>query len=338
MQILQNTSLRGYNTFGLEVRADWFAEVRSVDDLIGLVRDPKFQPMPKMILGGGSNVLFTCDVHALVIYNKILGKSLRPDGDDHFLVTAGGGETWHELVKYSIEHSCGGIENLSLIPGSAGAAPIQNIGAYGVELKDHFHELEAIDLTSGDVRIFSKEDCAFGYRDSVFKRSEKGKYLIASITLRLDRHHRVRTHYGAIEQELSKMGILNPGIRDVSEAVIRIRSSKLPDPAVIGNAGSFFKNPEVSQEDYDRLHALFPDLIAYPGASGKMKLAAGWLIEKAGWKGKRLGNVGMHEKQALVLVNYGGATGKELIEHARRVQQHVQDQFGVLLEMEVNIL
>lgn len=338
MQIQEHASLREFNTFGLDARADYLAEVRSIADLQELIHEPRFRALPKMVLGGGSNILFTGDVHALVIQNKILGKTLQADGPEHCLVTAGGGESWHALVLYAIEQGCGGIENLSLIPGSVGAAPIQNIGAYGVELKDHFHALEAVELTTGAVQRFDAAACAFGYRDSVFKRGEKGRYMIVSVTLRLDRQHRVRTHYGAIEEELASHGIIEPTIGDVSAAVIRIRSSKLPDPAVIGNAGSFFKNPEVEPEEYERLKSAYPDLVAYPGTGGKMKLAAGWLIEQAGWKGKRMGPVGMHEKQALVLVNHGGATGQQLIEHARRVQSSVRAQFGVTLEMEVNIL
>jgi UDP-N-acetylmuramate dehydrogenase len=338
MQLLQNASLRAYNTFGLDARADWLGEVGSVADLQALVADPRFDGLPKMILGGGSNILFTDDVHALVIRNRITGISTVSDGPEHCLVTAGGGEVWHDLVRYTIDQGCGGLENLSLIPGSVGAAPIQNIGAYGVEVKDHFERLEAVDLSTGAVKTFGRDDCAFGYRDSIFKREAKGRYAIVGVTFRLDRNPLLRTHYGAIEQELTAMGVTQPGIRDVSEAVIRIRRSKLPDPAVIGNAGSFFKNPEVEPAVYNRLKATHPDLAAYPGTNGTMKLAAGWLIERAGWKGKRIGKVGMHDKQALVLVNHGGATGRELLDHARRVQASVREQFGVELEMEVNIL
>ena len=239
---------------------------------------------------------------------------------------------------YCVERNYGGVENLSLIPGSAGAAPIQNIGAYGVELKETFSSLEAIDLESGENRKFTAEDCRFGYRDSVFKRELKSKFIITSLTLRLNKHPHFNTSYGAIENELKAMNVNIPTVKTISQAVINIRRSKLPDPAVIGNCGSFFKNPEVPEEKFLEIKKAHNDVVGYPTQPGKIKLAAGWLIEKCGWKGKRIGNVGMHDKQALVLVNYGGATGKELFEHAQKVQQDVKGKYGVVLEMEVNVL
>ncbi|MFM2134754.1 MAG: UDP-N-acetylenolpyruvoylglucosamine reductase [Bacteroidota bacterium] len=333
-----HASLKGYNTFGLDVYADRFVPIATLEEAREVLQDERFRQLPRLVLGGGSNILFTRDFHGLVVLNLISGISVIREDDTHVFVRAGAGENWHHFVRHTVEHGWGGLENLSLIPGTVGAAPIQNIGAYGVEIKDTFNELEALDLSDGSTRTFSAADCAFGYRDSIFKGAEKGRYLITHVTFRLAKKPVINTRYGAIEQELKEMGVANPGIREVSEAVIRIRRSKLPDPAMIGNAGSFFKNPEVPEAVYHSLKASYPDLPGYNAGPGRIKLAAGYLIEKCGWKGKVVGHVGMHEKQALVLVNHGGATGSELIEHARRVQTSVVDTFGVELEMEVNIL
>ena len=337
MTVQQNISLKNLNTFGIEATAKLLATIHSEGELSGLIREKKLAGEPKLILGGGSNILLKGDYNGLVILNRLDGIGKAGENEQDIFIKASAGVVWHDLVLYAIENNLGGIENLSLIPGCVGASPIQNIGAYGVELKDVFHELEAMDLQSGEKRTFSLSECEFGYRLSVFKNKFKNRYVITSVTLRLSRTHKLNTTYGAIEQELQRMGITTPDIRTVSQAVISIRSSKLPDPAKIGNAGSFFKNPEVQFDVYQKLKENFPDLVAYP-AKDKMKLAAGWLIEQCGWKGKVSGHVGMHQSQALVLVNYGGATGAELHGHALRVQQSVREKFGVELEMEVNIV
>lgn len=336
MKILHNYSLKKLNTFGLDIAAKAYCEVSSAQDVLDLVRANGNLKENKFVLGGGSNILFTHDLEALCIRNVIRGIETVKENADAAWIKSGGGEVWHELVMHCVDRNLGGIENLSLIPGSVGAAPIQNIGAYGVELKSCFHELEALDLSTGEVKIFSAEDCRFGYRDSVFKHEFKNRLIITSVTLKLLKHPVFNTSYGAIEQELKAMNAA-ASIKNISQAVINIRRSKLPDPAVIGNCGSFFKNPEVPVEKFNELKKSYPDIVGYKTSAG-MKLAAGWLIEQCGWKGKRIGNTGMHEKQALVLVNYGNATGEELITHARRVQQSVVAVFDVFLEMEVNVL
>ncbi|MBP6335256.1 MAG: UDP-N-acetylmuramate dehydrogenase [Bacteroidia bacterium] len=338
MKLIQDFSLRHLNTLGIDVKSDFYAPVHTVEELKELLGQPEVKSLPKLVLGGGSNILFTKDFPGLIIRNEIKGINILREDDAHAFVKAGGGEVWHEFVCHVIDKGFGGLENLSLIPGSVGASPIQNIGAYGVELKDVFHELEAVNLTDGTIKTFSHSACRFAYRDSIFKQEAKGKYLIASVSFRLTKNSKLNTSYGAIEQELKSMGVIHPGISEVSKAVINIRRSKLPDPAEIGNAGSFFKNPEVSVEVYEKLKSEYPEMIAYKTASNRMKLAAGWLIEQCGWKGKVEGRTGMHNKQALVLVNYGGATGEELISHARKVQQSIKEKFGVEMEMEVNIV
>jgi UDP-N-acetylmuramate dehydrogenase len=338
MTIFKNHPLKGLNTFGLDVFARTYGEVNSEEDVQSLLNDEFASTENKFILGGGSNILFTKDLDALCIHNKIKGIEQIKEDEDFVWIKSGGGETWHSLVMYCVKKNYGGIENLSLIPGSAGAAPIQNIGAYGVELKETFSSLEAIELNSGEKKIFTADDCHFGYRDSVFKREFKNRFIITAVTLRLNKNPHFNTSYGAIEQELKAMGVNTPGVQTISQAVINIRRSKLPDPAVIGNCGSFFKNPEVPEEKFLEIKKEHNDVAGYPTQPGKIKLAAGWLIEKCGWKGKRIGNVGMHDKQALVLVNYGNATGKELYAHAEKVQQDVKEKYDVLLEMEVNVL
>ena len=337
MQIQENISLKSLNTFGIDASARLLVAVHSDEELAEVILDRKLSGETKLILGGGSNILLKGNVDGLVILNKLDGIDRIREDEAYVWIRARAGVVWHQLVLHVLSQDLGGIENLSLIPGCVGAAPIQNIGAYGVELKDVFHELEAMDIRTGEKRTFNLEDCEFGYRLSVFKNTFKNRYVITSVTLRLTKNHKLNTTYGAIEQELQKMGITTPGIREVSQAVINIRSSKLPDPAIIGNAGSFFKNPEVPKEVYQNLKEKFPELVAYP-AKEKMKLAAGWLIEQCGWKGKVEGHVGMHKQQALVLVNYGGASGAELVEHALKVQRSVKEKFGVEMEMEVNIV
>lgn len=337
-EILHQADLTSYNTFGIHAVADSLIIVFSADEVERLLSMKALKALPKLILGGGSNVLFTGDYGGLVIVNRIQGISVVGENDQYVLAKAGSGVNWHEFVSYTVNHGWGGLENLSLIPGTVGAAPIQNIGAYGVEIKDTFHELEAIDLSSGQRLTFSRAECEFGYRDSFFKRSGKGKFMILSVTFRLSKQPVLNTKYGAIEEELAKLGINAPTIKDVSNAVIAIRSSKLPDPAKIGNAGSFFKNPEVPDEQFAGLKKQFPELPGYPASSGHTKLAAGFLIEQCGWKGRVVGNTGMHAKQALVLVNHGNATGAELLQHARNVQKSVKEKFDVELEMEVNLV
>lgn len=338
MTILENQALKPFNTFGISATARYFAEVHNQQDLATLFETEIAQQQPRFILGGGSNVLFTQDFDGLVIKNCLRGKTvLREEGHTVF-VQAGAGEVWHQFVLWCIEQGFGGIENLSLIPGCVGAAPMQNIGAYGVELKDVFESLEAFFPATGEVRTFDAAACAFGYRESVFKRALKNQCIITSVTLRLSKKPNVNTSYGAIEAELERQGISNPGIREVSNAVIAIRESKLPNPAEIGNAGSFFKNPVIATEQYDALKQRFPEMVGYPAGEGRTKVAAGWLIEHAGWKGKTLGNYGVHKRQALVLVNYGGAKGSEVYNLSEDILASVQANYGIALEREVNIM
>ncbi len=338
MTVLENTSIKHLNTFGIEAKARFLAHFTGPASLGKLLADPRFEGLPKMILGGGSNVLFTEDYPGLILKNEVKGiEAVREEGDV-VLVKAGAGENWHEFVSYTLNHGWYGLENLSLIPGNVGASPMQNIGAYGTEIKDIFHSLEAYEISGGAVKIFDAEACRFGYRESVFKRALKGRYIILNVTFALSKTPRVNTRYGAITAELEKAGITDPTPKDVSEAVIRIRQSKLPDPAELGNAGSFFKNPVVPEEVFKRLQKEWPEIPNYPAGEGRVKLAAGWLIEKTGRKGKRTGNCGMHKMQALVLVNYGGAKGKEIYDLSAAVKKDVYDMFGVELEREVNIL
>lgn len=291
---------------------------------------------PLLFLGGGSNMLFTHDFEGLVIKMSIKGISAHVEGD-HVFVEAGAGEVWNDLVNYCVDKGFAGIENLSLIPGSVGASPIQNIGAYGVELKDVFYSLEAFDVSSLTIRKFTKEECEFAYRESVFKGRLKGKYIVTSVTLKLSQKPNLNTSYGAIETELNVRGINEPSIKDISKVVSHIRVSKLPDPSTIGNAGSFFKNPIVSADIAERVKKSHPEVVNYPAGNGKVKLAAGWLIEQCGWKGKVVGNTGTWKNQALVLVNHGEATGKEIFDFSEEIIQSVKEKFEVTLEREVNI-
>lgn len=338
MKFQKDISLKSLNTFGIDVRSGLYAEFHSGQELEDLLSEPETQGRKILILGGGSNILFSADYPGVILHNRIPGIGIAADDENTVLIKAGGGVRWHSLVLWAVDNGYGGLENLSLIPGSVGAAPIQNIGAYGAELKNTFIELEAMETATGQVKTFSNEQCRFGYRDSIFKQEAKGKFAILSVSVVLMKNPTVNTRYGAIEEELHKMKVTNPGIKEVSEAVISIRRSKLPNPEVIGNAGSFFKNPVVPTAFYESMKSKFTSIPGYPAGKDKTKLAAGWLIEQCGWKGKRLGNVGMHDRQALVLVNYGGASGPELLAHARMVMQSVMDTFGVELEMEVNIV
>ncbi len=334
--IVKNVSLKPFNTFGLDVNAKALAALGSVTDLQEILRDATMKNEDRFVLGGGSNILFTRNVDALVLKNEIGGIDKVEEDKSAYLVKAGAGVAWHELVMYCIKNHYAGIENLSLIPGNVGAAPMQNIGAYGVELKDVFESLEAVEMETGEVHAFHAKECEFGYRESVFKRSLKDRFVITSVTLRLRKEAKLNTSYGAIEQELESMNIQNPTIRDVSNAVISIRQSKLPDPKEFGNAGSFFKNPILDSSKFEELKSKHSNIPGY--ASGEnVKLAAGWLIEQCGWKGKVVGNTGSHAKQSLVLVNYGHASGVEIFNLSTKILESVYNTFGVQLEREVNV-
>jgi UDP-N-acetylmuramate dehydrogenase len=342
MNIQKDISLKQFNTFCIDVSAKYFYEVASAGELRELLFSDVAKTEKIMVLGGGSNVLFTKDFDGLIIKNNIRGINVVSENDEHIIVRSGAGEVWHHLVLWSLQKNAGGIENLSLIPGYAGAAPIQNIGAYGVEIKNVFEELEAMEIESGVIRKFSRDDCKFGYRDSVFKNELKNIFIITSVTLRLNKNPVFNTTYGAINTELERMGVTELSVKSISDAVINIRKSKLPDPAVIGNAGSFFKNPTISEEKFSALFKLYPAIPNYPITRlpdyPTYKLAAGWLIEQCGWKGKVVGNTGSHKDQALVLVNYGNATGKEIFDLASEIQRSVKDKFGVEIEKEVNVV
>lgn len=332
----ENFPLRQYNTFGIDTTARYFTGFSTAEELLELTT--QYLQLPTLILGGGSNILFTKDYNGLILKNEIRGIELLHEDEDYIYVKAGAGEVWHQFVLYCIGHNWAGVENLSLIPGNVGASPIQNIGAYGVELDDVFWSLEAFHLKEKKLVTFTRSDCEFGYRDSVFKNKYKNQFAILSVTFQLKKRPVFHTSYGAIDEELEKMGVKEPNIKAISQAVINIRSSKLADPKVIGNAGSFFKNPEVTAAKHEELRSKFPGIIAYPLTDGNVKIAAGWMIEQCGWKGYRKGDAGCHAKQALVLVNYGHATGKEIYDLSEEILQSVKEKFGVLLEREVNIL
>lgn len=337
MQIQENVQLLLYNTFGLKASASYFCGITSLDELKEAVEFGRSRSLSNFVLGGGSNILFTKDIDALTLKIDMMGIELIRETDSSYIVKFHAGESWHGCVMHCIENGYAGIENLSLIPGNIGAAPMQNIGAYGVEIKQRFKELEALNLETLEVEKFNNSACEFAYRESVFKCALKDKYIILNVTLELLKEPELNTSYGAIEQELEVLGVQDPTIQTVSQAVINIRQSKLPDPTEIGNAGSFFKNPVISVEDHERIKAEYPEVVAYP-TKEKMKLAAGWLIEKAGWKGKRFDNYGVHERQALVLVNYGGAIGSDLYDLSEEIMKDVQEKFGVRLEREVNVI
>lgn len=335
--ILNNVDIQPYNTFGISVQAKQFSTFSTLEELKELFAQ-KPKGLPFMILGGGSNILFTRDFNGLILKNEILGFEITEKNENDVYVKAGAGENWHSFVIRTISLNLGGLENLSLIPGNVGASPMQNIGAYGREIKDVFHSLEAYHIETGEVHTFSNKDCQFGYRESVFKRNLKNQYVILSVTYKLSKSHNLNTSYGVIEEELKKMGITQPTIKDVSNAVIAIRNSKLPNPEEIGNAGSFFKNPVIHTEQFELLKSQHADIPSYSAGENRVKLAAGWLIERAGWKGKTFGNFGVHKLQALVLVNYGGASGNELFNLSEQIINDVNAKFGVILEREVNIV
>ncbi len=336
MHLHEQYSLKDYNTFGLDVKTAYFTHLREAKELSPLLLH---NYAPIFILGGGSNVLFVHDFQGLIIHNQIEGIAVVKQENDKALVEIGGGVNWHQLVLWCLDHGLGGIENLSLIPGTVGAAPIQNIGAYGVELQDVFFELEAMELSTGKLHRFNKKECQFGYRNSIFKQNLKGEMLITRVWLELTlANHQINTAYGAIRSTLAEKGISEPSIRDVSNAVIQIRTEKLPDPKEIGNAGSFFKNPEIPQSQFDTLQDQFSNIVHYPGSEGLIKVPAGWLIEQCGWKGKRVGNTGTYQHQALVLVNHGGASGQEIWDLAQQIIHSVKEKFGIELSPEVNVV
>jgi UDP-N-acetylmuramate dehydrogenase len=337
MMIEHNVSLQPYNTFGIDVRAKHLVRLQNENQLSEILSDKDFKRKDCFILGGGSNVLFTKNVDGLVLKNELMGIEVVKDNNQSVILKVGAGVSWHALVMHSVELGLYGIENLALIPGNVGAAPMQNIGAYGVELKDVFYDLEAVHLKAIEMNRFNAADCNFGYRESVFKREHRGDYIITYVSLKLHKQGKLNTSYGAIAQQLEAMGVQEPTLKDVSDAVIAIRRSKLPDPKVLGNAGSFFKNPVVDFSVYERLKHQYPTMPAYANEGTSMKLAAGWLIEQCGWKGKVVGNTGSHRDQALVLVNYGNATGVEILKLSKAIMKSVFDTFGVQLEQEVNV-
>ncbi|WP_224483553.1 UDP-N-acetylmuramate dehydrogenase [Robertkochia aurantiaca] len=335
--IQTDKSLKEYNTFKIDSRARFFVSVNTEEELARVLQLEDYPE--KFILGGGSNLLLTTDLDALVVHIGIKGKEVVGHEKGKTLVRIAAGENWHETVLWSLEKQLGGLENLSLIPGNTGTAPVQNIGAYGVELKDVFVSCEAMEIASGKIVTFTKDQCRFGYRDSIFKNEAKGKFIITSVVLELtSEDHRLNTSYGAIDKELQSMGIDEPGIEDVSKAVIRIRQSKLPDPAEIGNSGSFFKNPVIDRVQFERLQKNHPDMPHYEISHNEFKVPAGWLIEQCGFKGKRFGDAGVHDKQALVLVNHGNAKGQEIYDLAIHIQNTVMETFGIAIENEVNII
>ena len=336
--IEENISLLPFNTFGINVKTKFFVQIKSVEELRELIQSRVYKSAKRLVLGGGSNVLFTHDFEGLVVKISIKGIEKIKETDTHVWIKSGAGVMWHELVMHCVDQNLGGVENLSLIPGTVGAAPIQNIGAYGVEIKNVVDQVECVDVNTGEVRFFNNEECCFGYRESVFKHVLKEKYFISSVTLSVTKkNHQLNTTYGALQETLAQRNVHHATIRDVCDAVIHIRQSKLPDPHIIGNAGSFFKNPIITAEHYQSLKQLHPDLPGYSPVNQEVKIPAGWLIEQCGWKGKTFNNIGVHKHQALVLVNYGGGKGNEIFQLAEKIKHSVEEKFGVKLMSEVNI-
>lgn len=335
--IEQQKSLKTYNTFGIDAKAKHFTSVNSLAELTSILASNEYPE--KFILGGGSNMLLTKDIDALVIHVNLKGIEIISEDENYAIVKAYAGENWHKFVLWCLEHNLGGVENLSLIPGNIGTAPIQNIGAYGVELKDVFESCEVMEITTQNTKTFNKQDCKFGYRESIFKQDAKGKYIITSVNLKLTKkEHKLNTGYGAIISQLEDMKVSLPTIQDISKAVIAIRQSKLPDPKEIGNSGSFFKNPVISSDHFNELQANFPEIPSYTVSDKLVKVPAGWLIEKAGFKGKTFGDYGVHKKQALVLVNYGNAKGSDILKLAKLIQHTIKRIFNIDIETEVNII
>lgn len=337
MQLLRNFSLKNYNSFGIDVKAGKFVSIKDLDDLRNILRNSYASEL--FILGGGSNMLLTGDLNKTVLHIALKGKKIISESDSEVIIEAAAGENWHEFVLWTLKQNFGGLENLSLIPGNVGTAPIQNIGAYGVELKDTFVSCKAMHIQTLEQETFDLKDCEFDYRNSVFKHRLKGQYIITSVQFRLTKKdHKLHTEYGAISSELENAGITEPTIQDISNAVIKIRNSKLPDPKEIGNSGSFFKNPIITKEHYQKLEEEFPEIPSYKISENEIKVPAGWLIDTAGLKGFRTGDAGVHKNQALVLVNYGEATGAEILSLARMIQDKIKSQFDIELEAEVNII
>lgn len=332
-----NVSLKDLNTFGIDVTAKEYIRITDPNQLSEVLNQRK----NLFILSGGSNILLTQDIEDAVVHLNHKGIQVldNPGSEDKVLIKAQGGENWHDFVLWTLAQDFGGLENLSLIPGNVGTSPMQNIGAYGVEIKDVFHSLQAIDRSTGRIETFNKNACQFGYRESVFKNRFKGRYIIIDVTFELTKNnHSIKASYGAIGEQLKIMGVDRPGIHDISNAVIAIRQSKLPDPAKLGNSGSFFKNPVISTEKFSSLQSEYNDIPSYPVSPTEVKVPAGWLVEKCGFKGKRIGDAGVHKKQALVLVNYDQASGTDILNLARKIQKTVDTRFGIALEMEVNIV
>jgi UDP-N-acetylmuramate dehydrogenase len=338
MLIEHNKNLKSYNTFNISACCNYFCEINSEEDFNTLIKNEYYKNSNKLIIGGGSNILFTKDFNGIVIHNQIKGISIIEENEEFAFVQAGAGENWHEFVLWTIEKGFYGLENLSLIPGCVGASPMQNIGAYGVEIKDFFLSLDALSLLNGNKSTFTNAQCKFGYRESIFKKEEKNKYLISSVKFKLNKKAHLNTTYGAINDELKLIGTTTPSAKDVSNAVIKIRQSKLPNPKELGNAGSFFKNPEVSSDLYNKILKEYPKLVAYPLNNNNYKLAAGWLIEQCDLKGYELNGAAVHIKQALVLINKNNCTGKDVLNLSDYVIQKVFNKFGVKLEREVNII
>ena len=336
MDVETNVDLLQYNTFGISVRTEKLVHLRTESNIEEYFNSTYNKP--SLILGGGSNLLLTKDIEGIVLRVEVAGIKVIKETDDHVFVQVGAGENWHQFVIYCIQNGWAGIENLSLIPGNVGTAPMQNIGAYGVEIESVFDSLQAYIIDDKSWQSFSRDECNFGYRESIFKRALKDKALIASVTFRLSKKPNFNTSYGAIEAELERMNVQDLSIKAISDAVLTIRQSKLPDPAKIGNSGSFFKNPVIYQSAFDQLKTEYSDMVGYPSGDGKVKVAAGWLIEQAGFKGMRVGNYGVHEKQALVLVNYGGASGQQIFDLSEQIIESIDQQFGILLEREVNVI
>jgi UDP-N-acetylmuramate dehydrogenase len=337
MQVHKNYLLKELNTFGISAYAKYFSEFNSTEELQVLLNNADKQ-ISTFILGGGSNVLFTKDFDGFVLKNNIPGIEVVKEDQNDIFIRAGAGVNWHQFVKYSVNNNYAGVENLSLIPGNVGASPMQNIGAYGVEIKDVFYELEAFHLNEKSLQKFTSADCEFGYRESVFKKKFKNQFVILNVTYRLKKNPVFNISYGAIGQELKKMNVQDLSVKAVSDAVINIRTSKLPDPKIIGNAGSFFKNPVINIDQFSQFKKKHPDVPFYKSGNAHFKIPAGWLIEQCGWKGYRNGDAGCYEKQALVLVNYGKATGQEILELSEKIKLSVREKFGILLETEVNII
>jgi UDP-N-acetylmuramate dehydrogenase len=337
MTIQNNFSLKKYNTFGIEAKAKQFVAVHSIADLKTILQE--HQSEPKFVLGGGSNMLLTQDIEALVIHVDLKGKKVLKEGDDFVWVESQAGENWHEFVLWTIDQNFGGLENMSLIPGNVGTTPVQNIGAYGTEMKDTFVSCDAMNIATQEMKTFTKDDCNFGYRESVFKHEIKDQFIITSVVFKLTKqNHKINTSYGDITKELEKQNVSAPTLKDVSNAVIAIRQSKLPDPKELGNSGSFFKNPIIPKEQYEKAHALHPEMPHYVVSENEVKVPAGWLIERAGFKGKRFGDAGIHKNQALVLVNYGNATGQEILNVSKDIQATILKEFGIAIEAEVNVI